>query len=190
VTDDGSQAFADFMRAEQRALLGLAGALTGDRPAAEDVVADVLGRVWEQWDRVSGAERPGAYARRMVVNEFLTRKRRGRRLMLTAHFEEHSLVGADHASLLAERDALRSRLAKLPARQRTAVVLRYYADLPDSEIATLLGCSLGTVRSLVSRALATLRVHHDPPSDRPETDSPTTASDLVPTSTMMNQETA
>jgi RNA polymerase sigma-70 factor (sigma-E family) len=147
--------FESFMAMQQRTLLRFATALTGDPRLAEDVVADVLGRAYERWSRVGSVEDPGAYVRRMVVNEFVSRKRREKR----AIFRSADLgESPDHAGVHAERDALRGRLAQLPARQRAAVVLRYYEDLPDDRIAEALGCATGTVRSLISRALVTLRV--------------------------------
>ena len=163
-----------FVRAERVRMLRLAGALCGDPALAEEVTADVIGRIWEQWDRVSASNQPAAYARRMIVNEFLSRKRRSRRIFLTPWFADYAIVGDGPAETNAERSAMAQRLALLPPRQRAAVVLRFYQDLPDEQIAEALGCAAGTVRSLISRALAAMRVDGDPPPST-ETRPPTTA---------------
>jgi RNA polymerase sigma factor (sigma-70 family) len=100
---------------------------------------------------------PHAYVRRMVVNEYLSWRRRLARTSPRAEVAEDVPVG-DGSDERAARDAMIRRLARLPRRQRAAVVLRYYAGLPDAEIAVELGCRVTTVRSQISRALATLRV--------------------------------
>ena len=172
--------FVSFMTDEQRPLLRLAAALSGDAVTADDIVADVLGRVYEQWGRISALDRVDAYVRRMVVNEFLSRKRRQRRIVLTAEWDEQAVVGSDHAGDYIEQQSMKSRIARLPRRQRAALVLRYYEELPDAEIAAALDCAVSTVRSLIFRALAALRV--DP-------DERNRASGITPLSTLMEQET-
>ncbi len=164
LTEQARVDFSTYMATEQRALLRLAAALSGDGATADDIVADVLGRAYEQWDRIAGLDRVAAYVRRMVVNEFLTRKRRQKRTVLLPAFQDHHVVGPDHAHGHAEREALKARMAGLPERQRAVLVLRYFEDLPDDEIAEVLDCATGTVRSLASRALATLRVQASDPT--------------------------
>ena len=161
--------FAEYVSSDQQALLRLAATLTGSGAAAEELVADVLGRAFERWDRIGAVDRVGAYVRRMIVNEFISRRRRHRRIVLTGDLSVHeqAAVVPDHAPGYDDRAALRDRISRLPRRQRAALVLRYYEDLPDAEIAAALGCAVGTVRSLVSRALAGLRAEPDPPPDRP-----------------------
>ena len=102
---------------------------------------------------------PHAYVRRMVVNEHLSWRRRHRRLVAHAQLDDLLPSVPDHAAQHAERLDLLERVGRLPARQRAAVVLRYYEELDDAEIASVLGCSTSTVRSNIARALATLRVH-------------------------------
>lgn len=160
-TEQATVEFSTFMAAEQRALLRMAAALCGSGSAADDIVSDVLGRAYEQWHRIGGLDRPGAYVRRMVVNEFISRKRKQKWSVLTSEFEDHQAVGPDHAHAHAERAALKARIAELPERQRAVLVLRYYEDLPDDQIADLLDCAVGTVRSIASRALAALRVQQN-----------------------------
>ena len=97
----------------------------------------------------------------MIVNEFLSWRRRLRRNMLMSDVPDVP-DEVDAANQHADRDALVAELAKLPRKQRTVIVLRYYGGLSDREIATDLGCSAGTVRSHASRALAALRVEMRP----------------------------
>ena len=158
--------FAEYVANRQRTLLRFAMVLCGDERRAEDIVADVLGRAYEQWGRIGRMDRAHAYVRRMVVNEFLSGKRRERRLVPLE--ELHDAAVDDHSGPYAERAALLARLATLPPKQRAALALRYYEDLADAEIAATLRCSVGTVRSNISRALATLRVEAREPESGDE----------------------
>ncbi|MFI7333368.1 RNA polymerase sigma factor [Micromonospora aurantiaca (nom. illeg.)] len=81
----------------------------------------------------------------------------GAAVLLRGEADESVPAPTDHAQSAVDRDQVRSWLSRLPRRQRAALVLRYYEDLPDGEIAEILGCAVGTVRSSISRALATLR---------------------------------
>jgi RNA polymerase sigma-70 factor (sigma-E family) len=140
------------------AVLRFAAVLAGNRADAEDVVQEVMIRVHRDWDRLSRLDRPELYIRKMVVNEFLSTRRRLWRLVPSGRGGEvDHRVTPDYATGHAERDALLAELAKLPPRQRAVLVLRYYEGLPDTAIAELLGCAPGTVRSCASRALITLR---------------------------------
>jgi len=151
-------------------LLRFAGVLAGDRGTAEDVVQEVLARAARRWDSISAMDAPDAYVRRMVVNEYLSWRRKWSRVIPTeAILDDHELGhgGADFTDQYAEREALARRLDALPPKQRAVLVLRFYEDLPDREIGEVLGCPVGTVRSHVSRALAALRVdERDPASAR------------------------
>lgn len=150
--------FAAFVAEKQRALLRLAMVLSGDVRQAEDVVADVLARAYEKWARVSSVDQPYAYVRRMVVNEYLSWRRRGGRAFPYAQLDDLVDAVPDHAGAYAERDALIEQLATLPRQQRATLVLRYYEGLSDREIAGVLGCAEATVRSNASRGLASLRI--------------------------------
>lgn len=150
--------FADYVARQRPALMRFATVLTGQTWLAEDVVSDVLGRAFERWDRISGVAEPHAYVRRMVVNEYLSWRRRLARTSSRADVEPDTAGYGDGADERAERDAMIRRLSRLPRKQRAAVVLRYYAGLPDAEIATQLGCRVATVRSQIHRALAALRI--------------------------------
>lgn len=145
--------------AEQRpALMRFATILTNRTWLADDLVSDVLGRAFERWDRISRMSEPNAYVRKMIVNDYLSWHRRLARTSPRADVQPEMTQVADRAAEHAERDAMIRRLAGLPRRQRAAVVLRYYAGLSDADIAAHLGCRQPTVRSQISRALATLRL--------------------------------
>jgi RNA polymerase sigma-70 factor (sigma-E family) len=162
--------FADFVQARTPSLLSTAYLLTRDRHRAEELVQDVLVSLYPQWQRVLEADSELAYVRRALVNRFinLRRKRSSSSEVFTGAVLDYA-VGTDFASHLADRDQLRRALDLLPDRQRVALVLRYFHDLSDEQTADILQCRLGTVRSLVSRALATLR--SDPAFAGPDVDS-------------------
>jgi RNA polymerase sigma-70 factor (sigma-E family) len=152
--------FDEFVAFRLGALLRYATVVTCDPHLAEDIIQDVLVRVRARWGRICQLDAPERYVKRMVLNEFLSwRRRRAARVVPLAR-EQLDLFAkpvADPAVGWDERDAVLRLVAALPPRQRAAVVLRFYEDLPDDEIADLLGCRSVTVRSLISRALATLR---------------------------------
>ncbi|HEX4226748.1 MAG TPA: SigE family RNA polymerase sigma factor [Pseudonocardiaceae bacterium] len=153
-TDKG---FDDYVAAELNRLLGYANALIGDPHLAADVVQEVLLKARSHFSRMTT---PDAYLRRMIMNEHITwRRRRANRdvVLMPGHAIHDATLVADHGDAYAERDAMRTRLATLPPKQRAALVLRYYEDRTDDEIAKVLDCRVGTVRSQISRALATLR---------------------------------
>jgi RNA polymerase sigma-70 factor (sigma-E family) len=141
------------------ALLRLAVMLTGHVVDAEDLLQTTLLRVQRHSDRLVSMEAPAAYLRRTMLNEHLSGLRRLQRRVRTVPLDQrhdsHPAPGADEG--LDARDETWRLLATLAPRQRAVLVLRYYEDLPDREIAELLGCGEGTVRSNGSRALATLR---------------------------------
>jgi RNA polymerase sigma-70 factor (sigma-E family) len=155
--------FEEFAATRLPAVLRFAGVLTADRALAEDVVQEVLIRVSKRWNQISQLDRPELYVRKMVVNEYLSWRRRSWRLVPGGSGAEiDNRVAPDHAGEYAERDALLAELGKLPRRQRAVLVLRYYEGLSTLEIADVLGCTPGTVRGYASRALAALRVELSP----------------------------
>jgi RNA polymerase sigma-70 factor (sigma-E family) len=154
--------FGEYMTRQRPALMRFATVLTGRVWLAEDIVSDVLCRAYERWDRIGAMTESHAYVRRMVVNDYLSWHRRLTRTTPRADVEPDTAGLTDGAEQRAERDAMIRRLAALPRRQRAAVVLRFYVGLPDAEIAEELGCRESTVRSQISRALATLRVELSP----------------------------
>jgi RNA polymerase sigma-70 factor (sigma-E family) len=149
----------DAYVSEHRAgLCRFAVVLCGDVVLAEDIVQDVLGRAFERWEQVSAATNVHAYVRRMVVNEYLGRRRRLWRSAPSAQIADLLVERPDHAAAHADRLAMIGELNRLPPRQRAVLVLRYYEDLDDADIARTLGCGQSTVRAYVARALATLRI--------------------------------
>jgi RNA polymerase sigma-70 factor (sigma-E family) len=138
--------FGDVYRDSFPEMVRLAFLLTGSREVAEDVVQDSFLRMYRRWD---GVERPRAYLRRSVVNACRSHHRRRRRE------REHRPDAPDAVGLGA--DELADALAGLPYRQQAALVLRFYHDLGEAEIAAALSCRPGTVGSLIHRGLAELR---------------------------------
>lgn len=148
--------FTSYATQQLPILLRCARAVTGNAQLADDVLQAVLEKVCRAWPRISMMQQREAYIRRMLVNEFIDDTRHRRRVVPLAD------AGADHHApdTLAARDDrfdLLQRITDLPSRQRTAVGLRYYAELSDTEIADAMGCSAGTARGYLSRGLSTLR---------------------------------
>lgn len=155
VVTDETWEFDDFVVARGPALLRFAYLLTGDRALAEDLVQEALIKAFRRWDTHGRAQHPEAYVRRVVLNEHISKRRRrssGERVGPVPDRGE-----GDAVAQLAERDLVWRSLRELPSRQRSVLVLRYYEWMPDSEIASLLGCAEGTVRSLAARAFDTMR---------------------------------
>jgi RNA polymerase sigma factor (sigma-70 family) len=142
-----SSSFVDLYFECFTPMVRLAWALSGSEAAAEDLVQDAFVRVHAHWERV---EKPRPYLRQAVVNACRSASRRTTRERTAGRFPL-----AEVAQL--EADELFDVLARLPYRQRAAIVLQFYEGLPQSEIAKLLHCREGTVASLVHRGLAQLR---------------------------------
>src|SRR6266516_889334 len=155
VISGGGEDFSAFVMSRWPGLVRLAFGLTGDRWAAEDIAQATLARAFVAWRRVRRADDPDAYLRRILVNTSNRRFRRHRVAEQPGDPPEIPVEGP--ADLVGERAALLAALRQLPPRQRAVVVLRYWEDLTDTQIAAALGCSPGTVRSQLSRALAKLR---------------------------------
>lgn len=145
--------FEEFTRSRLPALLRFAKALCVDRGTAEDVVQEVLLRAQLRSEAIESLDDPGAYVRRMIVNEYLSWRRKWARMVPHAAPPDPG-AAPDPADSAADRALLISEIARLPRRQRAALVLRYFGGLSDADIAADLGCSEGTVRSHVSRALS------------------------------------
>jgi len=153
-------AFATFVRVQTGSLLRTAFLLTGTANGAEELVQDTLVRLYPKWDRVERADVAIAYVRRSMVNGFLNIKRRpaSREVLLDVLPEPlYSADRRDIATAVGDRDLVWRLLGELPDRQRAALVMRFFHDLNDDEIAESLNCRIGTVRSLISRGLSALR---------------------------------
>lgn len=152
--------FDEFVEAHLAALGRYAGVLTGDRHLAEDVLSDALITTSTRWDLIGQMEYPVAYVRRIVASTFVADRRRYHRRRTTAQADPAGSLAApqDAQRRLDDRDELDRLLRGLTPTQRAAVVMRFYLDLPDADIAQALGCSVGNVRSTISRALGALRL--------------------------------
>lgn len=154
--EQGREAFRAYVAARSPALMRTAYLLTGSRPDAEDLLQTALAKTYLAWDRIREREAVDGYVRKVMVNtqtSFWRRRRVDERP--TGTLPERP--GRDVTADLDLHDALWNALATLPKRQRAMVVLRYYEDLPEAEVARVLGVSVGTVKSTTSRALAKLR---------------------------------
>lgn len=165
--------YEEYVQQQHRSLLRFATTVTGDPRLAEEIVQDVLLRAFERWSTIGALERPHAYVRRMVVNEHLSWRRRWGRIEPRADVPTGA-TESDGAGSRAERDALVAEIVRLPRRQRIVLALRYFEDVPDSEIADILGCTDATVRSIAARGLAKLRVRMEDPDHRRATTRTTT----------------
>ncbi|MGA8246666.1 MAG: SigE family RNA polymerase sigma factor [Nocardioides sp.] len=150
--------FESWLTAREPALQRTAHLLTGDVHSAQDLVQVTLAKLYLAWDRIQDRGRVDAYARRILVNEHRTAWRRPvrRREQVTADLPDRP---APEQGYDGQREAVWAFVASLPPRQRAVIVLRFYEQLTEPEIADLLGISVGTVKSQSSRALAALRAH-------------------------------
>lgn len=148
--------FASYMAARQTALLRTAYLLSGDRASAEDLLQTAFAKLYLSWDKVRDRGSLDAYVRRIMVNEHNSLWRRAwkRREHATDEVPEQPVQDAYDEGVGA---ALWRYLQTLPPKQRTVLVLRYYEDMSEAEIADVMGISTGTVKSQASRALAGLR---------------------------------
>ena len=165
--------FDRFVAESTDGLLRTAYLIAGDLHEAEDIVQETLFKVADRWPRVSGMDHPAAYARRILVNLAVRgnpKRSRRRAELRDPERRDPQLLNAPAgasapATALDDHDELHAALAALPPRQRAVLVLRYFLDLPEAEVAAALQCSLGTVKSTASRGLArleqTLRFTHD-----------------------------
>lgn len=154
VTDDDAASFDRYVTEHQVSLIRYATLLAGSRAVAEDLVQDVLVRLYPRWGRLAD---PHPYVRRCVTNEFLSWRRRWStrsiQVVPDEFLNQHGVDPWDDGP----DPELWARLQGLPRQQRAAVVLRYYEGFDDREIADVLNCTAGTVRGHVSRGLAALR---------------------------------
>lgn len=167
------ESFAVWFGGRRLALLRFATVLCVDQGTAQDVVQEVAYRAHDRWGRIQRLERPEAYLRRMVVNEYLSWRRKWGHVVTSSALVDGRLAAAEDAyGRVDDRDQLRSELAKLPPRQRAVIVLRFYEGLSHAEIAKILTAPPGTVRSLQTRALQRLRIEMSDPEDPIDTRPP------------------
>jgi RNA polymerase sigma-70 factor (sigma-E family) len=148
--------FAAWLAAREPALQRTAHLLAGDVHTAQDLVQETLAKLYLSWDRIRDRESVDAYARRILLNEHRTAWRRPvrRREQVTDLVPEHAAPEQGYDD---RHDLVWRFVCSLPPKQRAVVVLRFYEQLTEPEIADLMGISVGTVKSQSSRALASLR---------------------------------
>ncbi len=153
--EEQEQTFTAFVASRGRALLRAAYVLTGNASDAEDLLQTVLGKTYVKWHGISheGAER---YVRVALARTAWNWRQRRRDVLMGPLPDRPQVDDRDY-------DEMWDWLQALPPRQRAVLVLRYYEDLSEADIAEALGCSVGTVKSQASRALATLRARHATP---------------------------
>jgi RNA polymerase sigma-70 factor (sigma-E family) len=153
--------FEEYVAARGQELVRLGFTVSGDYQRAEDLAQIALMQAFRKWRKVRSADDPHHYVRRILVNEYLSMTRR--RSFSEAPMADLDPQGTvpDHAGSIANSDDLWQALARLSARERVVLVLRYYQDLDDQTIADVLGIKPSSVRATASRALASLRKTHE-----------------------------
>ncbi|ONK12704.1 SigE family RNA polymerase sigma factor [Streptomyces sp. MP131-18] len=151
--------FTSYVQARGPVLLRAARSLTANPSDAEDLLQTALTKTYLAWERIEDHRALDGYVRRALLNTRTSqwRKRRVDEYATDELPEPDPLPAPDPAEQQAMRDAMWRAVVRLPARQRAMVVLRYYEDLSEASTAEVLGVSVGTVKSAVSRALAKLR---------------------------------
>jgi RNA polymerase sigma-70 factor (sigma-E family) len=153
---DNDEDFAEFVAARWASLYRLAYLLAASPTGAEDLLQTTLEKAYVNWSRIGGMEHVEAYVRRMLANTLVSGRRRawvGERP--SDDLPEH--VGDSAEVPVLDRHLMWPLVCALPARQRAVIVLRYYEDLSEAQIADVLGCAPGTVKSQSSAAIGALR---------------------------------
>jgi RNA polymerase sigma-70 factor (sigma-E family) len=165
VEDDGSGSrdaqFSELVFSRWPKLVRLAYGFTGDAGLAEDLAQTALANAYAYWSRMRRADDPDRYLIRIMINTYRSgfRKRRlAETLFGMRSGEQAREVAVDPTSAVDDRGAIMTALAGLPLRQREVIVLRYWLDLTEVQVAAMLDCSVGNVKSQTSRALAKLRL--------------------------------
>ena len=150
-------AYADYVRARLPDLRRAAWHLCGDPDRGDDLVQEAITRLYVNWRRASAADNLDAYVHRMLTHAFLDERRlRWARVLLHAD-TPGTQVAADAVAGADDRAVLRAALARIPPRPRLVLVLRFVADRSIDEVAEILGCRPGTVKSLTNRGLTAMR---------------------------------
>src|SRR5262249_34187832 len=147
--------YTEYVTARLSSLRRLAAVLCDDRQRADDLVQATLTKLYVHWGRVRAASHADAYARSVLVHEFIHERRSAwvKRVTLSGRVADSPAAAVDHDAVL----DLRAAVAALPVRQRATLVLRFYCDLNVDQSAAILGCSPGTVKSQTARALEAVR---------------------------------
>lgn len=157
---DEKREFREFVAARSRSLLHTAYLLTGDWEQGRDLLQTALASTARRWPKLRDREQPEIYVRRALYHAQVDRFRLlswGRETVTDTVPDQPSGQVADWADTVVQRQDIMAALRRLPKRQRAVIVLRYFEDRPDNEIAAILGVAQGTVRSQTHKALASLR---------------------------------
>jgi RNA polymerase sigma-70 factor (sigma-E family) len=154
---DRGDEFESWLAAREAALQRTAHLLTGDVHAAQDLVQNTLAKLYLRWEHVRNAGNVDAYARKVLVNEFRTAWRRPLRRVEEVLETVPDRPAPESSAYDGSHEAVWRFVCSLPPKQRAVLVLRFYEQLTEAEIADLMGISVGTVKSQSSRALASLR---------------------------------
>lgn len=149
--------FREFVLKRSRALHRTAYLLTGNWETARDLVQTALARAWVRWSRSAWPDLPELYVRRIMVTTYSNWWRRRWRAEFPAGELPERPDARDAYAQVDLHTSVRTALAMLPHKQRAIVVLRYFDDLTEAEVARLMGCSIGTVKSQTAKAFAKLR---------------------------------
>lgn len=149
-------AFCEYVRSRSHTLLRAAQAMTGNRADAEDLLQATLVKAYQSWDRIDDPAALDTYVRRVMVNTHISGWRR-RRVDEYLTDEIPDSVTEDTTGDTDLRDVVQRAIDRLPRQMRAAVMLRFYDDMTEPEVAEVLGVSVGTVKSTVARAVAKLR---------------------------------
>ena len=164
--DHDRDVFTAFVAARSGPLLRTAYLLVGDYGLAQDLVQESLVKTYQSWGRLRDPANAEAYTRRVMVTTLVSWRRR-RSFHERPHAVLRDVTGTDPSELVVENDAIWHALQALPPRQRAALVLRFYEDLSDAQVADVLGCQPATVRSQVSQGLGRLRIQARPSGSVP-----------------------
>lgn len=161
---EAEREYVEYLRARMRRLHRAAYLLCGDAHLAEDLVQATALALYRKWRTALAADNMDAYVHRMLVNQFLSERRRPWSRVLLSERPPDPPALPDPATGTDDRDAVRTALAQLGPRQRAVLVLRYFCDLSVEDTAAAMRCSTGNVKSQTSRALAGMRrLLADPP---------------------------
>jgi RNA polymerase sigma-70 factor (sigma-E family) len=155
--DAEAEGFAQFVEARQRALQRTAWLLTGDWAVAEDLVQTALVRSWPRWEGIRRRDDPEVYVRRAMVNTWASWRRRRWWGERPSEVVPDTQAAGDVATEVAVRIAVQGALRSLTVRQRAVLVLRVFDDLTEVQVAQVLDCAVGTVKSTMAQAAARLR---------------------------------
>ena len=150
--------FEEFVAFRSSRLLRAAYQLTHDWAEAEDLMQSALAKAWRAWSRLSGEADPEPYVRKIMFNTYASWWRRSRHREAPTSDVPERTEPSRAMSGVDDRDEVWRALGRLPKRQRAVIVLRFFEDMTEAQAAEVLNCSVGTVKSQTSRALATLRL--------------------------------